>query len=93
MDLAADSDEDEDQCARVLSRVEDGSSAKLAIEKETAVMLQKRASHEECNGILDWWRKHVKVLPVLSTVTPWFLSVQAANAASERSFCMQVTLC
>ena len=31
-------------------------------------------------------RKYVKVLPVLSTVVPWFLSVQASSAASERSF-------
>ena len=56
---------------------EDGSSAKLAIEKEIAVMLQERASREECDGILDWWRKYAKVLPVLSTVAPQFLSVQA----------------
>ena len=86
MDLAADSDEDKDQCAQVLSWVEDGSSAKLAIEKEIAVMVQERASHEECNGILDWWRKYIKVLPVLSTVTPWLFSVQASSAASERNF-------
>ena len=86
MDLAADSDEDEDQCEQLFLQVEDSSSAKLAIEKEIAVMLQKRASREECNGILNWWRKYVKVLPVLSTVAPWFLSVQASSAASERIF-------
>ena len=49
-------------------------------------MLQEKASCEECNGILNWWRKYVKVLPVLSTVAPWFLSVQASSAASERTF-------
>ena len=86
MDLAADSDEDGDQYAQLLSWAEDGSSAKLAIEKEIAVMLQEKASREECNGILDWWRKYVKVLPVLSTVTPWFLSVQASSAASGCTF-------
>ena len=86
MDLAADSDEDEDQYAQLLLWVEDGSSAKVAIEKEIAVMLQEKASHEECNDILNWWRKYVKVLPVLSTVAPRFLSVQASSAASERTF-------
>ena len=30
--------------------------------------------------------KYVKVLPVLSTVAPRFLSVQASSAASERTF-------
>ena len=49
-------------------------------------MLQEKASREECNGILDWWRKYVKVLSVLSTVAPRFLSVQASSAASERTF-------
>ena len=68
----------------MLSLVEDGSSAKLATEKEIAVTLQEKAFCKKCNGILDWWRKYVKVLPVLSTVAPWFLSVQASSAASER---------
>ena len=86
MDLAADSDEDKDQYAQVLLYVEDASSAKLAIEKEIAVIVQEKASREECSGILDWWRKYVKVLPVLSTVTPRFLSVQALSAVSECTF-------
>ena len=86
MDLAANSDEDGDQYEQLLSWAKDGSSAKLAIEKEIAVMLQEKASRKECNGILDWWRKYVKVLPILSTVAPWFLSVQASSAASERTF-------
>ena len=86
MDLAADSDKDKNKYVQVLLWVEEGSSAKLAIEKEIAVMLQEKASHEECNGILDWCRKYMKVLPILSTVTPWFLSVQASSAASERTF-------
>ena len=86
MELAADSDKDKDQYAQLLSRAEDGSLAKLAIEKEIAVMLQEKASHEECNGILNCWRKYVKVLLVLSTVAPWFLSVQASSVASERTF-------
>ena len=54
MDLATNSDEDKDQYAQLLLRAEDGSSAKLAIEKEIAVMFQEKASREECNGILDW---------------------------------------
>ena len=46
MDLAADSDKDKDQYAQVILQIEEGSSAKLAIEKEIAVMLLDRASHE-----------------------------------------------
>ena len=86
MDLAANSDKDKDQYVQLCLRVEDGSSAKLAIEKEIAVMLQEMTSREQCNSIFDWWRKYVKVLPVLSTVVPQFLSVQASSAASERTF-------
>ena len=86
MDLAADSDEDRNQYSQLLSWAEDGSSAKLAIEKEIAVMLQEKASHEKYNDILDRWRKYMKVLPILSTVAPWLLSMQASIAASERNF-------
>ena len=93
MNLAADSDEDGDKYAQLLSWAEDGSSAKLAIEKEIAVMLQEKASCENCNSILDWWRKYVKCYQFCLLLHLGSYQCRFQVQHQSALFHMQVTLC
>ena len=56
------------------------------LEKEFVSYMKQYSFSKKGHSILNWWRKHEKVLPLLSKVAKKVLSIPASSSKSERVF-------